>query len=110
MTKPFLRTTTALVMMASLTLPAVAQGIDGMTPKDILKGARDGSLDMGFETDNLNRKEVVAELKRLQALCARTGMTSRAELAALAMSLGVLPDPLQPGTDPSGPEAARCVF
>ncbi len=33
---------------------------------------------------------------RLQALCGRTGKTSRAELAALAMSLGVLPDPLQP--------------
>lgn len=75
MTKPLLRTTTALVMMASLTLPAVAQGIDGMTPKEILKGARDGSLDVGFETDNLNRQEVVAELKRLQALC-ETGETA----------------------------------
>ena len=69
MTKPFLRTTTALVMMASMTLPAVAQGLDGMTPKDILKGARDGSLDVGFETDGMNRKQLVAELARLQALC-----------------------------------------
>jgi len=69
MTKPFLRTTTALVMMASMTLPAVAQGLDGMTPKDILKGARDGSLDVGFETDGMNREQLVAELARLQALC-----------------------------------------
>ena len=67
MTKPFLRTTTALVMMASMTLPAVAQGLDGMTPKDILKGARDGSLDVGFETDGMNRKQRRASLQQQQS-------------------------------------------
>ncbi|MBN9888577.1 helix-turn-helix transcriptional regulator [Salipiger abyssi] len=36
--------------------------------------------------------------QRMNALSQNTGMTSRAELAALAMSLGVLPDPLnRPG-------------
>ena len=75
MIKPFLKTTTALVMMASLTLPAVAQGLDGMTPKDIFDGARDGSLDVGFETDGLSRDQVAAELARLQALC-EAGETS----------------------------------
>ena len=75
MIKPFLKTTTALVMMASLTLPAVAQGLDGMTPDDIFDGARDGSLDVGFETDGLSRDQVAAELARLQALC-EAGETS----------------------------------
>ncbi|MCA0995947.1 helix-turn-helix transcriptional regulator [Alloyangia pacifica] len=73
---------------------------------------------LGLIGSGLHDKEIAGVLEisvsavrqRLQALCARTGMTSRAELAALAMSLGVLPDPLQPGLDPSGPEAARCVF
>lgn len=41
---------------------------------------------------------VSAVRQRMNALSQNTGMTSRAELAALAMSLGVLPDPLnRPG-------------
>ena len=44
------------------------------------------------------RVSVSAVRQRLSALSQNTGMTSRAELAALAMSLGVLPDPLnRPG-------------
>ncbi|MDQ2091864.1 helix-turn-helix transcriptional regulator [Marimonas arenosa] len=45
---------------------------------------------------------VSAVRQRLNTLMERTGLTGRAELAALAMSMGVLPDPLYgPGDDAS---------
>ncbi|WP_353471252.1 autoinducer binding domain-containing protein [Salipiger sp. H15] len=50
---------------------------------------------------------VSAVRQRLQALCERTGKVSRAELAALAMSLGVLPDPLLPHGPAARAEAAK---
>ncbi|ETX30226.1 helix-turn-helix transcriptional regulator [Roseivivax isoporae] len=39
---------------------------------------------------------VSAVRQRMAALCQNTGLKSRSEIAALAMSLGVLPDPLHP--------------
>ncbi|UYV36306.1 LuxR C-terminal-related transcriptional regulator [Rhodobacteraceae bacterium D3-12] len=58
----------------------------------------------------LQDKQIAAELgvsisairQRMQTLMERTGLTARAELAALAMSMGALPDPLHgPAADTS---------
>ena len=45
---------------------------------------------------------VSAIRQRMNTLLEKTGLSSRAELAALAMSMGILPDPLhRPGQEPS---------
>ncbi|SLN09588.1 Autoinducer binding domain protein [Roseivivax jejudonensis] len=45
---------------------------------------------------------ISAVRQRMNSLCAKTGLGSRAELAALAMTLGILPDPLRGPTE-NGP-------
>ncbi|APZ53314.1 autoinducer binding domain-containing protein [Salipiger abyssi] len=69
-----------------------------ITPKqlELLELLGDGLQDKQI-ADRLG-VSISAVRQRMHALSQNTGMTSRAELAALAMSLGVLPDPLnRPG-------------
>ncbi|MHA7868455.1 MAG: OmpA family protein [Salipiger thiooxidans] len=69
-TKPFLKTTTALVLMASLALPAAAQSLSGMKQKEIMDGALAGTVDLGFDTSGMTRGQIRSRIVEVASQCA----------------------------------------
>ena len=69
-TKPFLKTTTALVLMASLALPAAAQSLSGMKQKEIMDGALAGTVDLGFDTSGMTRGQIRSRIVEIASQCA----------------------------------------
>ena len=68
-TKPFLKTTTALVLMASLALPAAAQSLSGMKQKEIMDGALAGTVDLGFDTSGMTRGQIRSRIVEIASQC-----------------------------------------
>lgn len=83
-TKPFLRTTTALVLMASLALPAAAQSLSGMKQKEIMDGALAGTVDLGFDTSGMTRGQIRSRIVEVASQCATGEAADGVDCAVVA--------------------------
>ncbi|MBR9840390.1 MAG: OmpA family protein [Rhodobacteraceae bacterium] len=103
-TKPFLKTTTALVLMASLALPAAAQSLSGMKQKEIMDGALAGTVDLGFDTSGMTRGQIRSRIVEVASQCATGEAGDGVDCAIVAQ----IPQKLTQakGEDTAAPKAA----